>query len=97
MFVVFANSLKEGRPVFRVAPGVWSLDLAEAEVLTGGKKERAAAAESAAVDYRLVVGAEAVDVVEEDGELRLADLRERIRLVGPTVRPDLTRTPAVVF
>ena len=37
---------------------------------------------------------EAIDAVSDDGKVRPAHIKDRIRALGPTVRPDLTLKPA---
>ena len=43
---------------------------------------------------RNVVGAYAIDATSDEGGVRPAHIKDRIRALGPTVRPDLTLKPA---
>jgi hypothetical protein len=83
--VVTANRLGDGAVVYRAADGAWTTELAQAQVATTA----AAASEllAAAHDDELAaVGAYVAPVArEEDGRVRPANLREFIRLNGPTV------------
>lgn len=84
MDVITANRLSDGRVVFRTAGG-WSTDVSEAERLEGKEAVAAAlahAGEDAAAN--IVVEVYAIGVVEAEGRLVPAKLRERIRASGPT-------------
>lgn len=68
----------------------WSLHIEDAVDVTGHADEIAQREESA----RRVNGPYAVDAEMKDGTPRPAHIKERIRALGPTVRPDLTLKPA---
>ena len=87
--IVTANRLADGRVVYLGEQG-WSTHIGEAEV-AGSAAAAAALLELAqrAVAEREVVDPYLIEVVEEEGILRPARRRERIRGAGPTVRPDL--------
>ena len=84
MQVITANSLADGRAVFRTATG-WSLRIDDAEVLE--TKEAVAAALSRALGEaaaNLVVEPYAIAVTADAGRLVPSRLREKIRVTGPT-------------
>lgn len=94
--IVIANRLTDGRVVFlTAAPGSrqaeWKLKLAEASVA----KDDARAAEllalgtASARDAHQVVEPYLIEVEESPEGLRPTVYRERIRVLGPTVRADL--------
>lgn len=87
--IVTANRLADGRVVFLGERG-WSAHIGEATV-AGSEAAAVALLELAqrAVAEREVVDPYLIEVVEEEGMLRPARRRERIRSTGPTVRPDL--------
>lgn len=88
--IVSANRLSDGRVVFRVASdgaGGWSPYLADALCLDTAEAADALAATQAQAQAP-VVGVHGV-ALGEDGLPVL--LRERIRILGPTVRPDLAK------
>lgn len=92
MKVVTANRLRDGVAVYFVDPG-WKESLDEAAV---GKTphdvelllEKARDSEAS----NLIVRAYAISVSESEGHLVADDAKERVRAVGPSVRPDLARS-----
>jgi hypothetical protein len=84
MEILTANSLGDGRVVFRTATG-WSTRIDEAEVLAS-KEAVAAAVALAEADAAAnkVVEPYAVAVALDGGHLVPSKLRERIRATGPT-------------
>lgn len=80
-----ANRLRDGIVVFRTVTGGWSDRLADAEIV-GGEADAARLLTEAERDAAnaVVVGPYLIDVVETDGDIRPASLRERIRAFGPT-------------
>ena len=98
MDVITANRLSDGRVVFRTGSG-WSTDLSEAERLDG-KDEVAAALDGASADAaaNIVVDVYAIPVLESEGRIVPAKLRERIRASGPTtgnsLHPAAAEAPA---
>ena len=56
----------------------------------GAQGDELARAEEAALR---VVGAYVIDATITDGGVRPAHIKDRIRALGPTVRPDLTLKP----
>src|SRR5665213_1132978 len=85
---VTANRLRDGVPVFRIADGGWSTDLAASAQLATAEEATAIAAAADAVNGKdAVVGAYAITIEIDGGAVRPTNLRERIRAEGPTVQP----------
>jgi len=87
--ILVANDLVEGDVVFRSASG-WSLDHREA--LIAGNAEAADALEAegeAEMAGNKVVDAYLVDVALGENGPVPRHYRERLRVLGPSVRPDL--------
>ena len=68
----------------------WSLHVGDA-VDVGEHADTILARESAA---RRVNAAYAIDATNDEAGVRPGHIKERIRALGPTVRPDLTLKPA---
>ncbi|MFG1477878.1 DUF2849 domain-containing protein [Xanthobacter sp. V4C-4] len=82
---VTANRLADGVVVWLDADGAWSLSIADAAVATTGDEVQALLAR-AHQDENTAVGAYAAAVsLTADGRAAPANLRERIRVEGPTV------------
>lgn len=84
--VLTANRLTDGIAVWLDASGQWVENLQDAIIARHG--EAVAALEDAgrkALADNLVVDANVIDIVEQDGQLRPLRLRERIRAEGPTI------------
>ena len=89
MKILTGNDLKSGAVTWWT--GVeWSLHVEEA-VDVGDNADTVLAREQAA---RRVTGAYAIDAARDAAGIRPAHIKERIRALGPTVRPDLTLKPA---
>ena len=89
MKILTGNDLKSGAVVWW--DGVqWSLHVEDA-VDVGDHAETILAREEAA---RRVNASYALDAVRDDQGVRPAHIKDRIRALGPTVRPDLTLKPA---
>ena len=90
MKILTGNDLKTGAVTWW--DGVqWSLHVEDA-VDVGEHADNILAREQAA---RRVNAAYAIDAVkDEGGSVRPAHIKDRIRALGPTVRPDLTLKPA---
>lgn len=87
--ILVASDLSEGDVVFKTAGG-WSRDHRDA--LIAGNVEAAQALEAegqAETDANIVVDAYLVDVELGGDGPRPRHFRERMRLLGPSVRPDL--------
>ena len=89
MKVLTGNDLGTGQVTWWDGEG-WSLHVDDA-VDVGDKADTILAVEQAA---RRVNGAYAIDASREDGHVVPAHIKDRIRAVGPTVRPDLAIVPA---
>ena len=89
MKILTGNDLKTGAVTWW--DGVqWSLHVEDA-VDVGDHADTILARELAA---RRVDAAYAIDAAKDDGGVRPAHIKERIRALGPTVRSDLTLKPA---
>ena len=89
MKILTGNDLKSGAVTWW--DGVqWSLHVEDA-VDVGEHADTILARESAA---RRVNAAYAIEAERDAGGVRPAHIKERIRALGPTVRPDLTLKPA---
>lgn len=88
MNILTGNDLKTGDVVWWTGKG-WSRDVNDA-VDTGDQTDEIAAREEAERHVNVPYAVEA-DIV--DGKVRPAHIKERIRTLGPTVRPDLTLRP----
>ena len=87
--VMTANRLADGEVVFLAARG-WVEDIDRATLATTEEQAKALDAlgrQSIAVNE--VVDAYLVEVVKEGGRVRPRKLREYLRTLGPSVRPDL--------
>jgi hypothetical protein len=83
--VVTANRLGDGAVVYLDAQGGWSTDLAAAAVTTKVEEARALLTQGLADDIN-AVGAYIAPVLRSpDGVLTPGNLREQIRLHGPTI------------
>ena len=90
MKILTGNDLKSGAVVWWTGSG-WSLHVDDA-VDAGDRAEIILAEETATCR---VNGGYAVDASRDaDGAIRPAHIKDRIRALGPTVRPDLTLKPA---
>ena len=89
MKILTGNDLKTGTVTWW--DGVqWSLHVGDA-VDVGEHADTILAREQAA---RRVNAAYAIDAVKAEGGVRPAHIKDSIRALGPTVRPDLTLKPA---
>lgn len=86
--IATANDLATGAVVFRTAQGRWSRTADEAEVAESDQDAAVLldAGERDVADNR-VIDLALIPVLREGGGVRPAELRERIRAGGPTVRP----------
>ena len=90
MKILTGNDLKTGAVIWWDGSG-WSLHV-EDSTDASDNADAILATEQAA---RRVVGAYAIDGERTaDGSVRPAHIKDRIRALGPTVRPDLTLKPA---
>jgi len=88
--IITGNDLKTGAVIWWTGQD-WSIHVEDA-VDVGDQGEQILAVEDAAcrVNGGYVIDAER----EADGKVRPAHIKDRIRALGPTVRPDLTLKPA---
>lgn len=86
--IATANDLATGAVVFRTAQGRWSRTADDAEVAENDQDAAVLldAGERDVADNR-VIDLALIPVLREGGGVRPAELRERIRAGGPTVRP----------
>jgi hypothetical protein len=89
MKILTGNDLKTGAVIWWTGSD-WSRHVNDAADV-GDHGETVAAMESAA---RRVVDANVIDGEKTGGSVRPAHIKDRIRALGPTVRPDLTLKPA---
>lgn len=93
LYVVSANTLLTGDVVFRQANGSWSSAIDEAQVLHTQDKAFVQLAQAQEDEHaNIVIAPVLIEVTVQAGAIRPVHIRERIRALGPTVRPDLART-----
>lgn len=90
--VMTANRLRDGEVVFLTRSGEWNEKIDEA-VLALEPQATAALEARAKLDVKatLITGTYLFDAERIDGKIRAVHMRERIRTLGPTVRPDLDK------
>ena len=88
MKILTGNDLKSGAVVWWDGTG-WSLYVDDA-VDVGEQADEIIAREQSA---RRVNSAYALDATRDDNGVRPAHIKDRVRALGPTVRPDLTLKP----
>tara|TARA_R110000868_G_scaffold16872_15_gene74729 strand:- start:2980 stop:3276 length:297 start_codon:yes stop_codon:yes gene_type:complete len=86
--VLTGNDLASGDVIWWAGDG-WSRQVGDAADV-GAQGDDLARAEEAALR---VVGAYVIDATITDDGVRPAHIKDRIRALGPTVRPDLTLKP----
>jgi len=88
--ILTAHDLANGLAVYWCGSNVWSSAIDDAELAESAEKvaefERLCGREN---ESNLVAGAYLVDVEESGGKISPVHIREQIRALGPTVRPDL--------
>lgn len=89
MKILTGNDLKSGAVVWWDGTG-WSLHVNDA-VDVGDRGDEILAREQSA---RRVNAAYAIDASRDENGVRPAHIKERVRALGPTVRPDLILKPA---
>ena len=88
--VLTANHLLSGEVVFLAEGELWTPKIGEALVAESQDQESwLEKAGKRALDSQIVVEPYLIDVVNEGGKIEPVRLREQIRTLGPTVRPDL--------
>ena len=89
MKIITGNDLETGRVIWWAGDG-WSLHVEDAvDVADNG--EQILAVEDAACR---VNGGYVIEAVKDEDGVRPAHIKDRIRALGPTVRPDLTLKPS---
>ena len=83
--VVTANRVGDGAVVYRRADGGWTTDIDDAAVATDAARARQLIADAAADDLRAVGPYMAPVKLTSGGQVRPGNLRELIRLGGPTI------------
>jgi predicted NAD/FAD-binding protein len=83
--VITANRLADGAVVFRRADGGWTTRLGEAAIATSASAAKELLAAAAGDEIRAVGAYPAPVELTADGEVRPGNLRELIRVGGPTV------------
>lgn len=89
MKILTGNDLKTGDVTWWDGEG-WSRHVNDA-IDVGDKADEIGAREEAA---RRVIGTYVIEATQDDNGVRPAHIKDRIRALGPTVRPDLTLKPA---
>jgi hypothetical protein len=90
--IATANRLRDGVVIYLNAQGLWVTEVTEARVATTPEQEaELKAALDAGVKNSLLIDTQIIDLSADAS--KPARLREQIRAVGPTVRPDLARRP----
>ena len=83
--LITANRLADGAVIYRTADGGWTTEFARAAVVTTAPAATQLL-EAAVADDIGAVGAYVAPVMfDQDGSPRPGNLRERIRLAGPTI------------
>ena len=88
--IATGNRLRDGVVIYLAANGEWVTEVDQARLETTAEGEAALqAALDAAVKGNYLIDAAVIDTVPSG--TKPARLREQIRAVGPTIRPDLAR------
>ena len=88
MRILTGNDLKSGAVTWWTGQD-WSLHVEDAADVSGSEEEVARREEAA----RRVNAPYAIDAERHEGRPRPSHIKDRIRALGPTVRPDLTLKP----
>jgi predicted NAD/FAD-binding protein len=93
--VLTANRLRDGEVVYFTRAGEWSEKIDDAVVALEPQAAKALEARGLEDEKAtLVTGVYLFDAVRENGHVRAAHIRERIRARGPTMRIDLGKQAA---
>ncbi len=88
--IATGNRLRDGAVIYLNRSGSWSTEVSEARVAANAEEEAEIKATlDAAVKNNFLIDAAIIEVRAADKAP--ARLREQIRAIGPTVRPDLAR------
>lgn len=85
--VITASRLSDGRVVYLRAPAAWVDSIADATSFDDAEAEARLTAIAKEAEARCVVINPYAIELADDGGVRAASLRERIRALGPTVPP----------
>jgi sulfite reductase (NADPH) hemoprotein beta-component len=89
--IATGNRLRDGTVIYLTRDGNWGTEVAEARVATTDDEEAAIKAIlDQAVKNNFLIDAAIIDT-RATNDTSPARLREQIRAIGPTVRPDLAR------
>jgi hypothetical protein len=92
--VITGNSLGEGRVVFQLAGGGWSLDINHAEVIETPEALAAATLRANAdAAANRIVEPYAIEVTRQGSQVVPVRLREQIRADGPTIGHSKDKQP----
>jgi hypothetical protein len=83
--VITANRLADGAVVYRRTDGGWTTKLSEAAIVTSAPAARELLTAAARDEIKAVGAYPAPVELAADGEIRPGNLRELIRVGGPTV------------
>jgi hypothetical protein len=90
LFVVTATRLRDGSILWLGRGRVWHERFSQAYAMPEADLVGELAFGAAEVAAQRVIGVYKVEVDEQHGQITPATTRERIRAVGPSVRPDLS-------
>jgi Protein of unknown function (DUF2849) len=93
--LITANRLRDGAVVYRTGDGRWTTQLGGAAVVTTAPAATTMLNEAIADDVGAVGAYVAPVKIDPDGRVRPGNLRERIRLAGPTIELPLAPALAV--
>ncbi len=83
--LITANRMRDGAVIYRTADGGWTTEFDQAVVVTTAPAATALL-QAAVADDLGAIGAYVAPVrLEQDGSVLPGNLRERIRLAGPTI------------
>ncbi len=91
--IVTANRLTDGLVVYFTSDGVWSDQRSDAATAEGKEAGEALLGRALEDERTEVAGPYLIGIDAVEGARTPERLRERIRINGPTVRPDLCRQP----
>ena len=92
--IIIANDLRTGEIVYMTGEGSWTDEISTARRFEGGEEEVDAKIDGLRGSVsNTVVGIEVIALKGPSALESPVSFRDRIRAKGPTVRPDLARTP----
>ena len=90
--VISANRLEDGIVVYMTNDNNWSECLSDAEVFNDeAASDKALSKAYTAEEACIIVGSYLIDIERQGEYCNPTKYREFIRVIGPTVRPDLAR------